>query len=115
MPTPNKYKKMSSKFLPYKWYFWGATGIGFLICIISILVSVNYEPKYFSLFGFGFLITIWGWGLFLIVNWYSKKSKLALRLPKFIISGSEWYACFFLNVWFLAGSISAICFVCNSI
>ena len=114
MPTPNIYKQISLNSMRFKWYFLGMVGIGFLICLLSILASVNYHINLFPLFGVGTLVALWGWGIFLIINWYGEKSKLALKFPKGLIVSAEWGGSIFLNLWFFVGSIGVALFIWNA-
>jgi len=114
MPTPNLFKKLSKQGLPYKWHYLGLTGIGFILILLSLLVTVRFEINFVPLIGVGFITMIWGWGIFLIINWYAKESKFALKLPKFLRTGFGWYAAFFLDMWFLLGSFGALQFIWSS-
>ncbi len=111
MPTPNKYKKIALRTLPYKWHFLGLSAIGVAICVLSIFISVKSQINLFPAIGVGQLIALWGWGLFLVVVWYGKQSKLASKFPKVIISINEWFSSFFLNFWFIGGSIGLFLFI----
>jgi hypothetical protein len=115
MPTPNIYKQISSRILPYKWYLLGFVGLGIILCVASIFISVNSQMNYFPLFGVGFLIIIWGWGLFLICVWYGKQSKLATKFPSTVITGAEWGSSLFIDVLLLIGSIGVIFFIFNAL
>ena len=111
MPTPNLYNKLAYKILPYKRYILVITGIGLIICILSIIALVKVNFNTFPLFGLGCLIFIWGWGMFLVANWYGNESTLASRFPEFIRKGSEWFSSFFLDIFFIGGSIFTIQFI----
>lgn len=88
--------------------------MGFVSILLALLISVKFETNYFPLIGIGFICMIWGWGFFLIVNWFSKESKFALKLPKSLRSGFSWYAALFLDAWFLVGSFGALQFIWRS-
>jgi len=114
MPTPSLFIKLSKQALPYKWHYIGLTGIAFVLILIGLLVTVKFEINFFPIIGVGFITMIWGWGFFLIINWYSKESKFSLKLPNFLRSGFSWYAALFLDVWFLVGSIGGLQFIWSS-
>ncbi len=111
MPTPKLYNKLAHKISPYKLYFLVITVIGLIICILSIIVLVKVKLNTFPLFGIGCLIFIWGWGMFLIVNWHGKELTFASRLPKLFRKTSFWFASFFLDIFFIVGSMFIVQFI----
>ncbi|WP_458775341.1 hypothetical protein [Desulforhopalus sp. 52FAK] len=115
MPTPNLYKRISLRYYRYRWYYLGMVGIGVFVCMLSILVSIKLQINLFPLLGVGWLLIIWGWGIFLIIHWYGQQSKFSLKLSKNLVAIREWGSAIFLNTWFLAGSIGVLCFIWNSV
>ena len=115
MPVPNFYTQVSKKYLLKKWPLLFLTGIGVVVCFLSIIISVKYQRNLFSLFGMGMLLIIWGWGLFLVGVWYGKPFKKVGKVPKIFFSSDSWASSIFLDIWFAVGSLAIILFIFNSI
>ena len=115
MPIPSKYKEIAIRILPFQWHFLAMSGAGILLALLSILISVKSELNLLFLSGVGFFLVLWGWGLFLVVNWYGKTTKITMKFPRVIVLLAEWFSTFFLNIWFLVGSIGIIVFIWQSI
>jgi len=115
MPTPNSFKQIAIKWKPYKWHYLGATAFGFATIIISLMVTVKLDMNFFPVVGIGMFVSIWAWGAFLIVNWYSKEPNPNMKLPKPIKAMFTWYAAIFLDAWFLVGGLGCLMFIWNSI
>lgn len=111
MPYPKKYKEYASALSPFKWYFLLIAVIGILLSLFSILLSVEYQINLMLLHGIGFLFVLWGWGLFLIQNWYGEKSKFSIKLPQSILFVAEWFSSIFLDIWFVAGTVGSAMFI----
>jgi hypothetical protein len=111
MPYPKKYKEYAQIISPYKWYFLLIAGVGFATSLISILVSVKYQINLMFLHVVGFLLLLWGWGLFLIPNWYGKKSRFSIKLPKLLLVVAEWFSSLFLDIWFVVGTVGSALFI----
>nr|WP_320193110.1 hypothetical protein [uncultured Desulfobacter sp.] len=111
MPYPKKYKEYASVLSPFKWYFLLIAGIGILLSVFSILLSVKFQINLIFLHGVGFLFVLWGWGLFLIQNWYGEKSKFSKKFPKLILVIAEWFSSILLDVWFMIGTIGSAIFI----
>lgn len=105
MPIPSKYKEIAIKISPFYRLFFVIFGVGIFFVVASILLSAKYQSNLSFLRGLGFLLFLWGWGLFLIINWFGKKSKFTEKLPKFVVFLLEWILAVFLDTWFTIGSI----------
>lgn len=108
MPTPNLYDHIALQCFPFKRRILALVGLGFLLILLPVLVSIIFQSNIYSLSGAGFITLIWGWGLFLVTNWFGSDSKKKSKLPKLILNGFRWYAAIFLDIWFVAGSLTAL-------
>ena len=115
MPIPSRYKEIAKKIIPFQWYFLALSGVGILLSFLTILISVKYQFDLLFIHGLGFLIALWGWGLFLIIIWYGKTSKFTKRLPEIIVMCGEWFSSIFLDIWFVIGSFASLLFIWHSI
>jgi len=110
MPYPDKYKEFGIRFLPQQRSFFAMALIGLAISILSIFISIQFKLNLLLFHCMGFLMFLWGWGLFLMIHWYGKTHKRAKKLPPSLITVSQWVSSFFLNIWFLFGTIGIIMF-----
>ncbi len=110
MPFPDKYKELGVRFLPLQRSFFIMAAIGLAVSVLSIFISIQFRLNLLLLHGMGFLMFLWGWGLFLMIHWYGKTHKRAKKLPPALISFSQWFSSFFLNIWFLFGTIGIMMF-----
>lgn len=111
MPVPNVYKNIAIKIEPFKQSFFLMTIFGFFLLALSILISVKFQSNLLILHGIGFIMFLWGWGLFLVITWYGKKSKNKAKLPHSIVVFAEWFSSIFLNIWFIFGSTGILFFI----
>jgi hypothetical protein len=127
MPTPKIYHNIAVKYHKHRWYFLVVAVVGVFFCLFSILLStyLSVLDNPFPLFAVGLLIMIWGWGIFMVNNWYGDKAverkKRLLsrfrneRLLSVLFVFTEWGASFFLNVWFVASTIFIVMFLIHSV
>jgi hypothetical protein len=108
MPTPELYNKIASKGAAYKRHFLGIFGFGFMLILFSVFIQQSISLNLLPLLGIGFIMLIWGWGLFLVVQWFGSDAKKHSKLPQILRSGFHWYVAIFLDIWFFVGSIAAI-------
>lgn len=111
MPVPNAYKNMASRLKPFQRNFFYISLAGILVSFISIVLSVQLKLNLMMIHGIGFLMALWGWGLFLVITWYGTKSKIAGRLPDPVNQLFKWTGCLFLNLWFIFGTVWILLFV----
>ena len=108
MPTPNLYDNIALQFFPYKRRVLAIVGLSLLLILLPVLASITFQLNIYSLSGAGFITLILGWGLFLVTMWFGSDSKKKSKLPKLILNGFRWYAAIFLDIWFVAGSFTAL-------
>ncbi|MCP3872234.1 MAG: hypothetical protein GY699_03645 [Desulfobacteraceae bacterium] len=110
MPVPSRYKEIAIRIAPLQKKFFIMAAVGLILSVLSIFISIEFRLNLLIFHGLGFLMFLWGWGLFLIVSWYGKKSKMAARFSESVVSFLEWFASIFLNIWLIFGSIGIIFF-----
>ncbi len=113
MPIPTEYDKIALKLEPHKRTIVSFTGLGFIIILLSMFLAGLLPWNIFPLIAVGFVMLIWSWGLFLAINWFAINSRLT-RMPKLIRAGLRWYAAFFLDIWFVVGSLAPLYFTWRS-
>jgi hypothetical protein len=114
MPTPKVYKNIAERISNAKWYFLSSFVLGLLVCIAPTYISPGNKINPAPLIGVGLLISVWGWGLFLTVNWFHEKASIASGISKTIRFVSDWIGALFLDLLFIVGSASAIQLVLRS-
>jgi len=116
MLTPDWYTKLASRISIHKRHFLSLAAFGFLLILLPILAAAKYQLNIFPLSGIGLFAMIWGWGLFLVIQWFgSDSTKKPSKIPQLLRSGSRWYAALFLDVWFLFGCITSFLIVAGSL
>ncbi|MFH2060778.1 MAG: hypothetical protein ABIJ59_18030 [Pseudomonadota bacterium] len=111
MPIPNVYKNMAIKIRPFQRRFFFTAIFGFFLLALSILLSNQFKLNLLILHGISFFLFLWGWGLFLVINWYGKESKNKKKLSHSLVVFGEWFAAIFLNIWFIFGSAGILLFM----
>jgi hypothetical protein len=110
MLTPLFYTNLAIKLQRYKSYWILCFIAGILLCLLSAFFMKTI-PNAFSIFGIGLLFIIWGWGLFLICQWFNPSSSIIgdshgnSRKDEMLIlfrTGKRWYESIFLTIWFLS-------------
>ena len=119
MPTPNTYRKLARWLKPRKVVLWISALIGFgLIAAPLVLVALGRTGVFPTVpIALGILVLVVSWDMICIESWFSDKPpglisrKLQAAFPRTYASakiGLEWYASFFLVLWFTAGVVMTV-------
>jgi ABC-type uncharacterized transport system permease subunit len=110
MGTPTFYRGMSHKFALLKWRYMLLIFGGILVSLSSMAIMHFFKINLLPLFGLAVIFETWGWGLFLMVVWFERKSKSNSKIITIFRVFSDWQTAIFLDIWFIVGTVAPLLF-----